>query len=132
LQWLKHVDAKVSETRLYSAIPYEQLREELKKRNVQMPDPTAIFSVTSHTGTLRFGGLEMTWLERPMEHMPWGLSMTCDKFNDHQRNRLTFDPRAHHPERVHEMLKRYQQLLDIVSQHPDWTVERLLNHGRKP
>ncbi len=124
--WLFQVRELIGEIQLHSEIPYEQLCEELRKVNVAPPAINVIFSVTEHTVPLRFGGLVVEWLDRPVRNMPWGFCLAFDRHNEERRCRLTFDARIHNPNRVRDWLDQFLRLLAAVSNHPHLSIGELL------
>ena len=124
-EWLSAVRKTVGETQAHAEIPHEQLREELRKRGVNLPEIRAIFSVASHA-PVHFGGLELTWLDRRFESMPWGFCLTFDQHNEEHRCRVTFDARIYNPARVKDWVGQFVRLLDAVAHNPGLPVGKLL------
>jgi hypothetical protein len=125
-EWLSVVRKMVGETQAHSEIPYERLCEELRKRGVKPPKIGVIFSVSEHTAPVRFAGLELTWLDRHIENMPWGFCMAFDQHHEEAGCRLSFDARIYNPGRVRNWLNRFMRLLNAVSVNPDLPVGKLL------
>jgi amino acid adenylation domain-containing protein len=125
-EWLSVVQKTVGETQAHSEIPYERLCEELRRRGVNPPEIRVIFSVREHTAPVHFGGLELTWLDRRIENMPWGFCVAFDQHNEEARCRLSFDARIYNPMRVRKWLDRFVRLLNAVSDNPDLPVGKLL------
>lgn len=124
--WLAVVKKAISETQLHSEIPYELLGNELKKSGVTLPKFQAIFDVTYQNALVQIGDLEVTRLELPPQNMPWGFSLRFDPYDEEHCCRLTFDASLYHPARVRKWLAQFINLLDAVSEHPDWIVGKLL------
>jgi hypothetical protein len=129
-EWLSAVKKMVGETQAHSEIPYERLCEELRSRGVNPPEIGVIFSVSEHTAPVRFAGLELTWLDRRIENMPWGFCLAFDQHNEQDRCRLSFDARIYNPIRVRNWLDRFVRLLNAVSDNPDLPVGKLLAMSR--
>jgi acyl carrier protein len=127
-QWVALVQRMVVEIQARAEIPYEQLSEELRQGGVNPPEIRAIFGVSDHA-TVHFGGLELTWLERRMESMPWGFSVAFDQNEDH-RFRAVFDARIYDPDHVRAFLDRFAGFLDAASSHADRALAELLTISR--
>jgi hypothetical protein len=125
-QWVSAVRKKVGDAQSRGEVPYEQLCDELRKQGVNPPEIRAIFSVSDHTAPVRFGGLELTWLDRRMERMPWGFSLTFDQYDEQRRNRVAFDARLYDPNGVRELLAQFVRFLAAVSARPDEPLKQLL------
>jgi amino acid adenylation domain-containing protein len=125
-EWLPKVRKMVGEAQAHAEIPSKRLREQLLRRGVRPPDIRVIFTVSEHTGPVRFGGLEVVWLKRRMEGMPWGFSVTLDQHNEEHSCRVSFDARIYEPSRVRKWLDRFVRLLHAVSHNPDLSVGKLL------
>jgi amino acid adenylation domain-containing protein len=130
-EWLSVVRKTVSETQSHSEIRYEQLCEELRKRNVNPPEIGIIFSVAEHSAPVRFGGLEMTWLDQHIERMPWGFCVVFDQHNEGQHCQATFDARIYNPARVKDWVGRFARLLDAAAHNPDLSIGKLLAMSKK-
>ena len=125
-EWVSTVRKKVGDIQAQAEIPYEQLCNDLRLQGVTPPEIRAIFTVADHTGTMRFGGLELTCLDRRIETMPWGFSLNFDQHNELQRCRATFDATAYDPTGVRELIGRFLHLLDVASASPDLRLSELL------
>ncbi len=123
--WVSTVRQAVAETEARCKIPYERLCGELKKQGLNPPEIRATFSVSDHTAPVRFGDVELTWLERPKESMPWGFVLTFDQHNEHDRCRAAFDATIYDPQGVRNFLSRFLQFLDAVSHDPDRNLSHL-------
>ncbi len=130
--WVSALRRTVNETQARSEIPYEQLCEELRKEDLSPPEIRAIFSVSEQTGNMRIGGLELSWLDRRMETMPWGFTLNFDRNDENRRCRADFDARIYDPDRVRAFIGRLVRFLDTASLHPDLSLFQLLEMSRVP
>lgn len=126
-RWLTIMRDEVSGAQSHGEIPYEQLREELHRLEAPPPPLQVIFSAADHNQPLHFGGLEVTWLERRMEAMPWGFTLSFDQHNESRRCRAAFDARIYDPDRVRHLIARLIAFIEAASQSPDAPLGDLLN-----
>jgi amino acid adenylation domain-containing protein len=131
-KWLSRVQRIASEIQARSEIPYEQLCEELRKQDMVPPEIRAIFSVSDHTAPVCLGDAELIWLERRVESMPWGFSLTLDLCNESAYCRAAFDARIYDPHGVRHLLDRFQRFLEIVSGAADVQLTELLARSADP
>ena len=129
-QWLRQVRKSAAEAQARAAIPCERLREQLHSRGVSLPDIRVVFTVSEHTSPVCFGGLEVTWLKRRVEGMPWGFCITVDQHHDEHGCRASFDTRIYDPSRARKWLDRFVRLLDAASADPDLPVGKLLARSK--
>ncbi len=113
-QWLAVVRKTVGEAQAHGEIPYEQLGEELGRQGVKLPEIRVIFSVSDHLAPVQFGGLELEWLERRMEAMPWGFTLTFNQHHEEGRCFAAFDARRYEPGKVRGFVERYKRRLGAV------------------
>jgi hypothetical protein len=125
-EWLAEVRKVVIETHARAEIPHDELCQELRKAGVKPLKFELIFGVSDHTAPVRFGGLELTWLERRMEAMPTGFTVTFDQHNEDHRCWTAFDARIYDPTRVREFINRLVLFLDAASRVPDASVAKLI------
>ena len=130
--WVSALRRTVHETQARSEIPYEQLCEELRKDDLSPPEIRAIIGVSEQTGNMRLGGLELSWLDRRMETMPWGFTLNFDRSDENRRCRADFDARIYDPDRVRAFIGRLVRFLDAASFDPDLSLLQLLEMGRVP
>ncbi len=130
-EWLPKVRKMVGEAQARAEIPCERLREQMSERGANPPDIRVVFAVSEHTGPVRFGGLEVVWLTRRMEGMPWGFSVTFDQHHEEHGCRASFDTRLHDPARVRKWLDRFVRLLNAASESPGLSVGKLLALSNK-
>jgi len=131
-EWVSEVRQTVGETQSHCEIPYEQLCQDMRIHGLNPPEIRAIFGVSDHTAAVTFGGLEMTWLDRRMETMPWGFSLTFDQHNEQHRCRVDFDARIYDPEGVRALIEGFLRFLDAASSHPDQKLIHLLEMSETP
>jgi amino acid adenylation domain-containing protein len=131
-EWVSIVRRTVNEAVSHGEIPHEQLCEELRKQGTIPPDVHAIFGASDHNSPIRFGGLEVTWLDRRMETMPWGFSLTFDQHNEHDHCRVDFDARIYDPHGVSAFIDRLIRFLDAASFEPDLKLSQLLEMTGPP
>jgi hypothetical protein len=124
--WLKTTRKTVNEIQARGEIPYELLCDELRRQEAYPPKIRVIFTIPDQTGAHTLGGVELTWLERRLETMPWGFSLSLDQHDEERRCRVAFDARTYDPAAVHRLLDRYVRLLDAASTHPGRTLRELL------
>lgn len=109
----------VGEIQARGATPYEQLCEDLKHEGVTAPEIRAVFGVSDQRAPVRLGDVELTWVNRRVNAMPWGFSLSFDQHNEQNRCNVMFDARKYDPAWVNGFVKRYSNLLDAVSRDPD-------------
>jgi hypothetical protein len=71
----------------HADIPYEQLRREMHKQNVVMPEIRAILTVSTPQRVVRVAGLEIVALERPLQpldKMPYGFTVGLAEEDEEQ------------------------------------------------
>ncbi len=126
-QWLGAVRHTVGETQARGDIPFEPLCRELRTLEppVRPPVIQAIVSAADHAVPLCFAGLEVTPLDRRMEVMPWGFTLSFEQHCQAHRWYVRFDARLHHPGRVREFVNRLEQFFDAASRNPDRTIAQL-------
>jgi amino acid adenylation domain-containing protein len=125
-EWLAEVRKVMIETQAHAEIPYDKLCQELRKAGVKPLKFDLIFGVSDHTAPVRFGGVELTWLERRMEAMPSGFTLTFDQHNENHRCWAAFDARIYDPTRVRDFISRLARFLSAVSRKPDSSVTDLI------
>jgi acyl carrier protein len=125
-EWLAGVRAAVIETQAHAEIPHDELCRELRKIGVKPLKFDLIFGVSDHTAPVRFSGIELTWLERRMEAMPSGFTLTFDQHNEDHRCWVASDARIYDPDKVREFLNRLVRLLDAASHSPDSSIAKLI------
>ncbi|HTX22556.1 MAG TPA: condensation domain-containing protein [Candidatus Aquilonibacter sp.] len=126
-EWLSTVRKLVGEVQARAEIPCDQLYEELRRQGANPSEIGIIFSIGAHTAPVRFGGLELTWLDRRMEAMPWGFCVTLDQHDEEHRCRAAFDARIYNPARVRKWIKRFVRLVEAIAANPDRSVGELLS-----
>ncbi len=129
-EWLHCVKRTVVDTQSRSAIPYEDLCEELRRRNIGPPNIQVIFGLSGHLPVAHFGGLEIAAHERANEKMPWGFSVSFDRQEEASFCRATFDARIYEPAGVSEFIERLLRLLDAASRAPGRAMALLLQDSQ--
>lgn len=125
-EWLHYLKMAVAETQSYSAIPYDELCDKLRRREIVPPVIQVIFGLSGHMPAMYFGGLEIEAGDRTSETMPWGFSLSFDLQHEESFCRATFDARIYDPEGVREFIARLLQVLDVASRQPDCSLSLLL------
>ena len=125
-EWLTEVREVVIETQAHAEIPHDELCRELRKAGVKPLKFDLMVGVSDHTAPVRFGGIELTWLERRMEAMPTGFTLTFDQHNEGHRCWTAFDARIYDPAQVRDFITRLVRLLDAVSHNPKLPVAKLI------
>ena len=124
-QWLAIVRKTVVEAQVHSDIPYEQLREELAREGVTVPEINAIFVVSYRQTETSFAGLSFSSLDWRNENMPWGFTMHCDD-QAGKHGWTTFNARLYDPGDVRAFIDRYRRMLDTLSRQPNLPLDLLL------
>jgi non-ribosomal peptide synthetase component F len=124
--WSTAVRDAVVQTQSRSAVPVEQLYEELFRSGVRPRAVSAMFMASDHTAPVRFGGLEMRCADRRAAWIPWGFTVQFDQHNEQHRCRARFNARAFDPAGVQAFLDRYKRFLDAVSAAPERPLGEVL------
>ena len=124
--WVARAARSVGEAQARGRVPYELLCASLRREGTIPPEIRAIFNVSEQPGNMHFGGLELSWLDRRMETMPWGFSLTLDRYSEDRRCRADFDARIYDPERVRAFIARFLRFLEAASIDPDSGLVELL------
>lgn len=130
LQWIDTARTAVTETQAHAEIPYDVLGEALREQGLVPPEIRMIFGASDHAATLRFGGLELEWLERRFGSMPWGFSLIFDLSHEEHRCYAAFDVRLYHPAHVRRWIGRFKRFLAAASLRPQAPVGKLLAASR--
>ena len=125
-EWLAVTRKLLGETQARSEISYEQLCVELQQRGVHLPETPIIFSVSDHTAPVRFGGLEIEWLDRHTSGMPWGFQLNFNQHHEEHCCLVSFNAYVYHPARVQAWISWLVRFLDAASQNPDLPLGHLL------
>jgi amino acid adenylation domain-containing protein len=125
-EWMGKVREHVADAQERAEIPHERLRAEMSKRGVRPPDVRVVFNVWEHTMPVRFAGIEMRLQGRHVEGMPWGFCLTCDRYNESNGSRASFDARIYNPARVQKWLRRFTRILEKTSENPDLPIAKIL------
>ena len=124
-EWIAVVRRTVLETELRGEIPYEELCDQLRQRNVTPPEIRAIVGMMTTLDFREFGGLRMQY-RGFNETMPWGFSLNFDEFDDERAFRVRFDACIYDPAGVRELLDQFIRLLATVLREPDLPLIKLL------
>lgn len=116
---LREVQELVSQVQARSSIPYDQLGEELRQEGTVPPEIRAVFGVSDQRVPVRLGEVELTWVNQRVNTMPWGFSLSFDRYNEASRCSVMFDARLYDPAWVQAFVNRYVALLDEVSRDPE-------------
>ena len=128
-EWLHCVKVTVADAQSHSAIPYDELCDELRRRDIVPPDIQIIFGLSGHMPAMHFGGLEIEAGDRTSERMPWGFSLSFDLQHEEPFCRATFDARIYDPAGVRDFIARLLEVLDVASHEPDRCLSLLLARG---
>ncbi len=126
VEWLSMVRDQVVCAEAHSAIPYEELCDELKREGICLPDIQVIFHVSPPRQVIEFEGLSLRSLDRMCQSFPWGFTVEFDDQNEQDGCRMLFDSRIYDPIGMREFVDRYKRLLDVVSRHPEQTLDELV------
>lgn len=121
--WLDETQRLVGETHSNGEIPYEELCDELRRAGIEPPEIRAIFGMSDHRADLQLGTAKFSWIDRRVESMPWGFSLSFDQHHERNRCSVMFDACLYDPAWVREFVGRYIKLLEDVSLNPDVPVE---------
>jgi hypothetical protein len=121
---LARVRAAVVETAPHTEVPYDQLSARLAESGTPVPEIRTIFGVSDRPPPMRFGGLEVEPLKRTFQHMPWGLSIGFDRWDETDRCRVDFDARLYDPVGVRSFVDGLQRLAGEVAADPDHPIDR--------
>jgi non-ribosomal peptide synthetase component F len=125
-EWLALVRDQVLGAEKHSAIPYEELGDELRQQGVRVPQIKVIFHVSPPARPIEFGAAKLLWADRIYERIQWGFTLDYEEENDRRDGHVLFDPRIYDPAAVQVFVARYKRLLDAVSRDPSKTLNALL------
>ena len=117
--WLGQVRQMVMEVQSRADLPFELLMEDLEKQGSSSPEVKAIFSVSDQMAPIQGASIEVVTLPRKYNTMPWGFTLTMDRWNESQGCQMLFDARIYKPARARNMLERYAMLLQKIASQPD-------------
>jgi non-ribosomal peptide synthetase component F len=124
--WLARVRGVVLDASAHAEIPFEELRQELRKDGGELSEPSVIFSLSDQRPPLRFGGLELGPLNRNWESMPWGFTVVVNRWYESDRCFASFDAHVYSPRKVRAFLDRLRDLMGAVASEPDRRLRELL------
>ena len=126
VDWLAIVREQVLGADANSAIPYDELCDELRWEGVQPPYLQVFFHVSLAGRVIEFAGLKLGWLNRVRQSFQVGFSVIFEGQEGEHGCEALFDPRIYDPAGVRVFVERYKRLLDAVSRHPEKTLDHLL------
>jgi non-ribosomal peptide synthetase component F len=118
-QWLSQVRQMVMEVQTRADLPFDLLMEDLQALGVPPRELHAIFNVSDQMAPLVGSSIKIATLPRRYAAMPWGLTLTIDRWNEEQGCQLLCDARIYHPARARNMLERYVLFLQEMVSRPD-------------
>jgi amino acid adenylation domain-containing protein len=124
-QVLARVRACLIDTSPHSDFPYELLCRRLRTDGIEPPEIKLIFNPFSQP-LPRISDLELTRLRRRYEGMPWGFTLSLDRYREATDCSAAFDARIHDPESVSAFLDRFQALAAEVCAQPDRPLDAIL------
>lgn len=125
-QWLAVVSEAVNEAQAHSALPYEQMCEELRRQGLVLPEVRLLAKVGTHRDVLKLEGVEIDWPAK-LENltMPWGFTMSFFQRNSGECCVARFDASIYDPAGAGAMADDFVRLLTESSLHPDSTLATL-------
>jgi amino acid adenylation domain-containing protein len=118
-QWLSQVRQMVMEVQSRADLPIELLKEDLERLGFSFPELHAIFGISSQMAPIRGESIDVVTLPRKHSAMPWGLTLTIDRWNESKGCQLLIDARVYHPARGRNMVERYAMFLQEIASQPD-------------
>ena len=125
--WVEAVRRQMLEFNLYSEIPFDQLREGLKREGVRIPNSDLIFNVADTRKEYNFSGIKLSWADQNLLNMPSGLTMNPDCYSKGSNCRTLFDAHVYDTTEVRRFVERYRRLLVAISRNPDLSLSKLLS-----
>jgi len=129
-EWLDIVRKRALEFRAHSAMPFDQLREGLRREGVQLPNTGLVFNVANPRKVFSFSGVKLYWSDQYQQTMPSGLAMNPDSYSETTNCRTLFDAYVYDATSVRRFVERYRRLLAAVSRDPDLSISELLSIDR--
>jgi len=120
--WLSEVRIQVAATEARCEIPHEELREELQRLGVNLPEVSVIFGAGHAQANTHFAGLALTPTKPVYASMPWGFSIDVRLL----QGSIAFDAGIYDPVGVRQFIGHLNDLLDAISYHPDLPLGELL------
>jgi hypothetical protein len=130
-EWLSDVRFRVMAMEARCEIPYEELREELQRLGITVPEVRLIFLRSSQAlETKQFAGLSLSPPDAyPAAAMPWGITINLIECGGNESFRVAFDAGIYHPAGVRRFIGRLCELLDAASRRLDLSLGELLTMG---
>jgi non-ribosomal peptide synthetase component F len=125
LEWLEIVRDHVFETKAYSELSYEKVKQHLRAEGIEPPEIEIVFAMSSDHSDQKFGNLILTNELWGIGKMPRG----CHFFVEAQKPgncRVHFDAGVYARNGMRTMLKRYLQLLEAAAKEPELPIGKLL------
>ncbi|HKH41641.1 MAG TPA: condensation domain-containing protein [Solirubrobacterales bacterium] len=129
--WLREVRNAVIQVSAHAQTPYDAVCEELRATGTSPPELQGILGFRDVPPTMRFGGLEMTHIDRVFPAMPWRFTLQSRRSGAGERCFAAFDARLHDPRAVRLFLRRYQGLLAKACTDPDRPIGDLIPRRRR-
>lgn len=117
-QWLSVVRDRVLDVQMAADVPYDQLRNEMARQHVQMPEIRVLLNVAPPKAELSFADLSLV----PEDEIQVGAQKgVVFKFNerDEQLNSVTFDSGEYDTAGVDRFAQRFVKFLDAAAAEPD-------------
>ena len=108
---LRSVAARFGDTQAHCDIPYEQLREELQKGCVNVPEIRIIVGAIEAQDLGRFGRLDLRY-DAKRTTMRWGCTFNFSQDPSEEQIRIGFDAHIFDPARVRALCEQLARLLD--------------------
>src|SRR5262245_61831306 len=132
LKWLEIVRDRVFDTRTHSDLSYEEVKQQLRAEEVELPDISIIFTMSSDHADQHFGNLVISSEFWGVGKMPWGCMVYVDERRP-ENCRVDFDANVYDRNGMRAMLDRYLRLLEAAAREPELPIGALLAMtGTKP
>jgi amino acid adenylation domain-containing protein len=119
-QLLLRVRDRMRSLQAYADLPYDRVYRELREWKIKMPQGRSMLSAAWSHPDIHCGGIKITCLpSRAVNAMPAGFDVKVDFANEQRNCQVLFDASLYDPQGVHNFIRRFERLLDLVSQHPD-------------
>ena len=130
-EWVQVIRKLLEEMQAHSVVSYEQVCAEMQQRGSPLSSPPVMFSVADHTAPVRFGGLEIEWLDRHTATMLWGFHVNFNQHHEEHRCRVAFDAHVYRPGQVRAWIGWLVRFLGAASQNPGRPIRQLLAATRR-
>jgi hypothetical protein len=130
--WLTTVHARVFETLRHGEVPFDAIAEQLRMRDVALPQTEITFMLARENADQHFGGLTIISEPFATGAMPWGCTVYVDAAKP-ANNEVRYDANRLGRREMQALLDRYVALMDAAARQPDQSLHRLLVLiGRRP